>query len=126
MCFWVRPVKNEIDYVTILLFSIPICKDLKMGFASHATKSLRNNKALLKKRKSYSEVREAYEGYLNGTELKFKELSEFEQKKIRDKIISDAKKERKRQLIASFLSLILLGLLFYGLYLLFMQLLELP
>ena len=93
-----------------------------MGFASHATKSLKNNKALLKKRRSYCEVRQAYEGHLKGTELKFKELSQFEQKKIRDTIIAEAKKERKRQLTASFFSLVILGLLSYALYRLFIEL----
>ncbi|WP_127018858.1 hypothetical protein [Flagellimonas beolgyonensis] len=74
------------------------------------------NRALLRKRRSFKEIREAYEGYLGDSELKFKELTPFEQKKIRDKIIEQAKKDRiekaQHYLIALFL-VVFLGLGIY-------------
>ena len=77
------------------------------------------HRALLKKRNSYKEIREPYEGYINHTELHFKELTALEKKKIRDKIRAQAKKERFIQLRALILSLAILALLFYGLYVFF-------
>ncbi len=97
-----------------------------MGYGAQANNIIKANRALLKKKRTFREIKGSYMGYANEHNLKFKELSEFEQKKIRDKIITDAKKEQKRQLIASFFSVVLLGLFFYGLFLLFMELLKLP
>ncbi|MGX1927837.1 hypothetical protein [Flagellimonas sp. 2504JD4-2] len=78
------------------------------------------NRALLRKRRSYSEIREAYEGYAVDTQLHFKELTPFEQKKIRDKIIAQAKKDRLQEIrnyFGAFFLLCLLG--FVGYLLLF-------
>ncbi|MEX0313196.1 MAG: hypothetical protein AB3N18_03390 [Allomuricauda sp.] len=84
-----------------------------MGFASHAKLVLKANRALLRKRQSYSEIREAYDGYVNDTQLHFKDLTPFEQKKIRDKIIEQAKRNRLLEIqnyIGAFLILCLFGL----------------
>ncbi|NDV41913.1 hypothetical protein [Flagellimonas sediminis] len=91
-----------------------------MGFASHAVKVVKANRALLHKRRSFKEIREAYEGYVSDSELKFKELTPFEQKKIRDKIIQQAKRDRWLEIQNYFIALLILvflGFLFYALFL---------
>lgn len=65
-----------------------------MGSASRPMLVVRANRALLKKRKSYKDIRSEYEGYLPNTKLKFKELTDFEKKKIRDKIQEQARRDR--------------------------------
>ena len=90
-----------------------------MGSASQSMLVVKANRALLKKRKSYKEIREQYDGYINHTELHFKELTALEKKKIRDKIRAQAKKERFIQLRASILALAILILIFYGAYVFF-------
>lgn len=69
-----------------------------MGFANHAARTIKANRALLKKRRSYGEIREAYEGYISDQNLQFKELTLFEQKKIRDKIIHQAKRDKIQEI----------------------------
>ncbi|WP_420320701.1 hypothetical protein [Flagellimonas sp.] len=78
------------------------------------------NRALLRKRRSYSEIREAYEGYTNDTQLHFRELTPFEQKKVRDKIIAQARRDRLQE-IRNYLGafLILCLLIFVGYWLFF-------
>jgi len=66
------------------------------GFAMHAMKTVKANRAL--KRRSFKEIRESYAGYTGDTQLHFKELTPFQQKVIRDKIIAEAKKERLQEL----------------------------
>ncbi|MEC7265061.1 MAG: hypothetical protein VXW38_15075 [Bacteroidota bacterium] len=90
-----------------------------MGFASQAVKVVKANRALLQKRRSFKEIREAYEGYVSDSELKFKELTPFEQKKIRDKIIQQAKRDRWLEIQNYFIALLILvvlGFLFYALF----------
>ncbi|MCL6267406.1 hypothetical protein [Flagellimonas myxillae] len=77
------------------------------------------NRALLRKRRSYSEIREAYEGYTNETQLHFKELTPFEQKKIRDKIIAQAKRDRLMEIRMYFLTLFVLAFFVFVGYLIF-------
>ena len=69
-----------------------------MGSASQPMLVVRANRALLKKRKSYKDIRSEYEGYLPNTKLKFKELTDFEKKKIRDKIREQAKRDRLEEI----------------------------
>ncbi|TXJ93869.1 hypothetical protein [Flagellimonas pelagia] len=91
-----------------------------MGSASQPMLVVKANRALLRKRRSFKEIREAYEGYVNDTELKFKELTPFEQKKIRDKIIQQAKRDRWLEIQNYFIALLILvflGFLFYALFL---------
>ncbi|SFB68126.1 hypothetical protein SAMN04487891_101341 [Flagellimonas taeanensis] len=90
-----------------------------MGFASHAVKVVKANRALLHKRRSFKEIREAYEGYVSNTELKFKNLTPFEQKKIRDKIIQQAKRDRLEEIQNYCIALVILIVLGVGLYSLF-------
>ena len=69
-----------------------------MGSASQPMLVVKANRALLKKRRSYSEIREAYEGYASNIQSEFKELTPFEQQKIKDKIIAQAKKDRIQEI----------------------------
>jgi hypothetical protein len=90
-----------------------------MGSASQPMLVVKYNRSLLKKRRGYKDIREAYESNLNDTQLKFKELTPLQQKKIRDKIIEQAKRDKiqtiQHYLIAIFLT-ILLGFVAYSLF----------
>nr|WP_298792382.1 hypothetical protein [uncultured Allomuricauda sp.] len=90
-----------------------------MGFSSHAKLVLKQNRALLRKRRSYSDIREAYEGYTDESQLHFKELTPFEQKKVRDKIIAQAKKDRLQEIRNYLGAFLLLCLLVFVGYLIF-------
>ncbi|MGW9684358.1 hypothetical protein [Flagellimonas sp. 2504JD1-5] len=90
-----------------------------MGFSSHAKLVLKQNRALLRKRKSYSDIREAYEGYTNDTQLHFNELTPFEQKKVRDKIIAQAKRDRLLEIRNYLGAFVILCFLVLGGYLIF-------
>ncbi|MEO0572853.1 MAG: hypothetical protein AAF039_14190 [Bacteroidota bacterium] len=87
-----------------------------MAFGAQANNIIKANRALLKKKRTFKEIKGSYLGYVKEGELKFKELTPFEQKKIRDKIIIEAKRERKKQILASLLSILILGSLSYGIY----------
>jgi len=87
-----------------------------MGSASQPMLVVKANRALLRKRPSYKDVRKAYEGYLNETQLHFKELTPFEQKKIRDKIIAQAKRDRREEIQIYLISLFILSLMIIGVY----------
>ncbi len=91
-----------------------------MEFGTQANNIIKANRALLKKKRTFKEIKDSYSGYVKEVELEFKELTPFEQKKIRDKIVAQAKKERKKQILAALLSILIIGLLSYAIYLLFM------
>lgn len=90
-----------------------------MGSASQPMLVVKANRALVKKRRSYSEIREAYEGYARDIQLEFKELTPLEQKKIRDKIIAQAKQDRIQETkhyiyaVLAFVFLVLMLYLFF-------------
>ena len=69
-----------------------------MGYAGQPMKVVKDNRALLHKRRSFKEIRESYAGYTGDTQVHFKELTPFQQKVIRDKIILQAKKDRLREI----------------------------
>ena len=92
-----------------------------MGSASQPMLVVKANRALLRKRRSFKEIREAYDGYVNDTELKFRELTPFEQKKIRDKIIQQAKRDRWLEIQNYFFALLILVALGFFFYLLFIE-----
>ena len=89
-----------------------------MGFAQHAVKSLKANRALLKKSRSYSELRKSYFKFSGDTHVAFKDISEFEKKRIRDKIIEqsnrDQIKEIKIYVLSLVFSLVLIGILVWA------------
>ena len=77
-----------------------------MGYAGQPMKVVKANRVLLHKRRSFKEIRESYAGYAGDTQLHFKELTPFQQKVIRDKIIVQAKKERLQEISAYALALL--------------------
>ncbi|WP_350289720.1 hypothetical protein [uncultured Croceitalea sp.] len=89
-----------------------------MGYAGQPMKVVKANRALLKKKRSFKEMRTSYIGYVNDANLKFKELTPFEQQKIRDKIIARAKQERFHDMKMSLVAFLILVLLIFGAYLL--------
>lgn len=89
-----------------------------MGSASQPMLVVKANRALLKKRRTFKDLRTSYEGYVGDTQLHFKELTPFEQKKIKDKIRAQAKQDRLREIGIYFASLFAMCLLFLGIYLL--------
>jgi len=90
-----------------------------MGSASQPMLVVKYNRSLLRKRRSYKEIRESYIGYTAETQLEFKQLTEFEKKKIKDKIIAQAKKDKIQNIKASIASILVLIFMIYGIYLLF-------
>jgi hypothetical protein len=90
-----------------------------MGSASQPMLVVKANRALLRKRPSYKDIRRAYEGYIHETQLQFRELTPFEQKKIRDKIIEQARRDRLEEIKIYFLALFIICLLIAGFYFLF-------
>jgi len=90
-----------------------------MGSASQPMLVVKYNRSLLKKRRSYKEIREAYEANLNKTQLQFKELSPLQQKIIRDKIIEQAKKDKLQSIQHYLIAIVLTFILGYGAYSLF-------
>tara|TARA_R110002074_G_scaffold197610_7_gene364847 strand:+ start:7845 stop:8066 length:222 start_codon:yes stop_codon:yes gene_type:complete len=66
---------------------------MMMGFSGHATQVLKSNRVLLKKSRSFRELRKDYLDYSQETKLHFKELTDVERKVVRDKIIAQAKKD---------------------------------
>jgi hypothetical protein len=90
-----------------------------MGSASQPMLVVKANRALLRKRRSIKEIRESYIGYVSEADLKFKELTPFEQQKIRDKIISQAKRDKVHNIKMGLVSFLILSLIIYGIYMLF-------
>jgi hypothetical protein len=78
-----------------------------MGYAGQPMKVIKANRALLKKSRSFTELRKSYVKFSGDTHLAFKEISEFEKKRIRDKIRKQASKDRLRELRIYALSLVL-------------------
>ena len=72
---------------------------MMMGFSGHATQVLKSNRVLLKKSRSFRELRKDYLDYSQETKLHFKELTDIERKMVRDKIRAQAKKDILRSLL---------------------------
>ena len=87
-----------------------------MGSASQPMLVIKANRALLKKRRSFKDIRAEYEDLTSKTELKFKELTPFQQKLIRDRIRSQAKKDNIHNLWVTTISIVILMSIFAFLY----------
>lgn len=87
-----------------------------MGFGGQPMKVVQANRALLKKSRSFKALRKDYITLSGETKLEFKELSEFEKKRIRDKIIAQCKKDRKQGILISAVCLVLSIIVIYGVY----------
>lgn len=64
-----------------------------MGYSGQPMKVIKANRALLKKSRSFRELRKDYVNHAQATKLHFKELTDIERKIVRDKIRAQAKKD---------------------------------
>ena len=76
-----------------------------MGYSGQPMKVIKANRALLKKSRSFAELRKNYLKFSGDTYVATKDISDFERKKIRDKIIAQTKKDRLREIAIYLLSL---------------------
>tara|TARA_R110001606_G_scaffold6140_3_gene27678 strand:+ start:3594 stop:3872 length:279 start_codon:yes stop_codon:yes gene_type:complete len=89
---------------------------MTMGFSGHATQVLKSNRVLLKKSRSFRELRKDYLDYSQETKLHFKELTDVERKMVRDKIRAQAKKDSIQKIGIYILSLAIVLGVFYAIY----------
>lgn len=89
---------------------------MTMGFSGHATQVLKSNRLLLKKSRSFRELRKDYIDYSQETKLHFKELTDLELKVVRDKISAQAKKDNIQEIGFYILSLAIVLGVFYAIY----------
>jgi len=89
---------------------------MTMGFSGHATQVLKSNRLLLKKSRSFRELRKDYIDYSQETKLHFKELTDLELKVVRDKISAQAKKDNIQEIGFYILSLAIVLGIFYAIY----------
>ncbi|WP_027065737.1 hypothetical protein [Maribacter sp. Hel_I_7] len=89
---------------------------MTMGFSGHATQVLKSNRLLLKKSRSFRELRKDYIDYSQETKLHFKELTDLERKVVRDKIRAQAKKDNIQEIGFYILSLAIVLGVFYAIY----------
>ena len=87
-----------------------------MGYGAQANNIVKANRALLKKKRTFREIKNSYLGYLEDSQLQFKEVSPFEQQKIRDKIIAQAKRDKAHNIKMGFISFLILSLIVFGIY----------
>lgn len=90
-----------------------------MGYGAQANNIVKANRALLKKKRTFREMRDSYVGYLEDSKLQFKELTPFEQQRIRDKIIVQAKRDKAHNIKMGFITFLILCLIIFGIYKLF-------
>mgnify|MGYP003629662566 CR=1 FL=1 len=89
---------------------------MTMGFSGHATQVLKSNRLLLKKSRSFRELRKDYIDYSQETKLHFKELTDLERKVVREKIRAQAKKDNIQEIGFYILSLAIVLGVFYAIY----------
>ena len=89
-----------------------------MGYGGQPMKVIKANRALLKKSKSFKDLRKDYINYSQTTKLQFKKLTEVERKKVRAKIIAQAKKDRIEEIGLYLISLVF-GVFYFLYYYLF-------
>ncbi|APA64086.1 hypothetical protein YQ22_07000 [Maribacter sp. 1_2014MBL_MicDiv] len=64
-----------------------------MGYSGQPMKVIKANRALLKKSRSFRELRKDYVSHAQATKLHFKKLTDIERKIVRNKIRAQAKKD---------------------------------
>lgn len=79
-------------------------------------KVIKANRALLKKSRSFRELRKDYLDYTQETKLHFKELTDFERKLVRDKIRAQAKKDSLQEIGIYIISIAIVLGTFYAIY----------
>ena len=89
---------------------------MTMGYGGQPMKVIKANRALLKKSRSFRELRKDYLDYSQETKLHFKELTDLELKVVRDKISAQAKKDNIQEIGFYILSLAIVLGVFYAIY----------
>ena len=87
-----------------------------MGYGGQPMKVIKANRALLKKSKSFRDLRKDYLDYSKETKLHFKELTDVERKIVRDKIRAQAKKDSLQEIGTYILSITIVLAAFYAIY----------
>jgi len=87
-----------------------------MGYGGQPMKVIKANRALLKKSKSFRDLRKDYLDYSKETKLHFKQLTDVERKVVRDKIIAQAKKDNIQEIGTYILSISIVIAVFYAIY----------
>jgi hypothetical protein len=87
-----------------------------MGYGGQPMKVIKANRALLKKSKSFRDLRKDYLDYSKETKLHFKELTDVERKIVRDKIRAQAKKDNIQEIGTYILSISIVLAAFYAIY----------
>lgn len=87
-----------------------------MGYGGQPMKVIKANRALLKKSRSFKELRKDYLDYTKATKLHFKELTDVERKILRDKIRAQAKKDSLQEIIIYIISFAIVLGTFYAIY----------
>lgn len=89
---------------------------MTMGYGGQPMKVIKTNRALLKKSRSFRELRKDYLDYSQETKLHFKELTDVERKMVRDKIRAQAKKDSIQEIGTYILSFAIVLGAFYAIY----------
>lgn len=87
-----------------------------MGYGGQPMKVIKANRALLKKSKSFRDLRKDYLDYSKETKLHFKQLTDVERKIVRDKIRAQAKKDSLQEIGTYILSITIVLAAFYAIY----------
>ncbi|WP_282075051.1 hypothetical protein [Maribacter aquivivus] len=87
-----------------------------MGYGGQPMKVIKANRALLKKSRSFRDLRKDYLDYSQETKLHFKELTDVERKVVRDKIRTQAKKDSIQEIGIYILSIAIVLGAFYAIY----------
>ncbi|WP_405400453.1 hypothetical protein [Maribacter sp. Asnod2-G09] len=87
-----------------------------MGYGGQPMKVIKANRALLKKSRSFRDLRKDYLDYSQETKLHFKELTDVEYKIIRDKIKAQAKKDSLQEIGIYIISIAIVLGIFYAIY----------
>ncbi|MDP5062664.1 MAG: hypothetical protein NWP64_12155 [Maribacter sp.] len=87
-----------------------------MGYGGQPMKVIKANRALLKKSRSFRDLRKDYLDYSQETKLHFNELTDVERKIVRDKIRAQAKKDSIQEIGIYILSIAIVLAAFYAIY----------
>lgn len=79
-------------------------------------KVIKANRALLKKSRSFRELRIDYVNHAQATKLHFKELTDVERKNVRDKIRAQAKKDSIQEIGIYLISFAIVLGTFYAIF----------
>ena len=84
-----------------------------MGYAGQPMKVVKANRALLRKRNTFKQVKEMFVGSVANTELEFKEISAEKLARIKSEIRKKAKEDKLKE---AGIYLVCTAIVIYGLY----------